>query len=86
MRADQTGIENKTFKKEQMWEAFRDPKTWLMFMFNIFISIPNGGLTSMFDSVNPLTNFWGLLADLEPKISARSSSKEWAGHHRRLFF
>ena len=46
MRADQTGIENKTFKREQMMEAFRDPKTWLMFMFNIFISIPNGGLTN----------------------------------------
>jgi ACS family allantoate permease-like MFS transporter len=46
LRADQTGVENKTFKKEQMIEAFLDPKTWLMFMFNIMISIPNGGLTN----------------------------------------
>ncbi|KAI1333755.1 putative allantoate permease [Xylariaceae sp. FL0016] len=46
LRADQTGIENKTFKKEQMIEAFKDPKTWLMFAFNIFVSIPNGGLTN----------------------------------------
>ncbi|CZR56543.1 related to DAL5-Allantoate and ureidosuccinate permease [Phialocephala subalpina] len=46
MRADQLGIENKTFKPSQMWETFRDSKTWLMFMFNIFISIPNGGLTN----------------------------------------
>ncbi|KAI9742371.1 MAG: hypothetical protein M1818_003904 [Claussenomyces sp. TS43310] len=46
VRADQTGVENKTFKKEQMIEAFLDPKTWLMFLFNIWISIPNGGLTN----------------------------------------
>lgn len=47
LRADQTGIENKTFKKEQMIETFLDPKTWLMFFFNIWISIPNGGLTNV---------------------------------------
>ncbi|KAH9906068.1 putative allantoate permease [Xylariomycetidae sp. FL2044] len=46
LRADQTGIENKTFKKEQVIEAFKDPKTWLMFAFNIFVSIPNGGLSN----------------------------------------
>ena len=47
MRADQTGIENKTFKRKQMIEAFSDPKTWLMFFFNIWIVIPNGGLTNV---------------------------------------
>lgn len=47
LRANQAGIENKTFKKEQVVEAFTDPKTWLMFAFNIFCSIPNGALTSM---------------------------------------
>ncbi|KIV99835.1 uncharacterized protein PV09_08504 [Verruconis gallopava] len=46
VRADQTGVENKTFKKEQMIEAFTDPKTWLMILFNLWISIPNGGLTN----------------------------------------
>ncbi|KAI0129705.1 MFS general substrate transporter [Xylariales sp. AK1849] len=46
LRGDQTGIENKTFKKEQVIEAFLDPKTWLMFLFQIWISIPNGGLTN----------------------------------------
>jgi hypothetical protein len=47
VRADQTGIENKHFKREQMIEAFMDPKTWLMFLFNIWISIPNGGMTNV---------------------------------------
>lgn len=55
LRADQTGIENKTFKKEQMIEAFTDPKTWLMFAFNIFCSIPNGGLTSK--NICPITSY-----------------------------
>lgn len=46
MRADQTGIENKKFNKRQMREAFTDPKTWLMCLFHLTISIPNGGLTN----------------------------------------
>lgn len=46
LRRDQTGVENKNFKKAQMLETFMDPKTWLMFFFHIFISIPNGGLTN----------------------------------------
>ncbi|KPM41402.1 hypothetical protein AK830_g5188 [Neonectria ditissima] len=46
LRADQTGVENKSFKREQVIETLLDPKTWLMFMFNIMISIPNGGLTN----------------------------------------
>ncbi|KAK8115710.1 hypothetical protein PG984_012212 [Apiospora sp. TS-2023a] len=46
LRADQTGIENKTFNKRQMREAFADPKTWLMCLFHLTISIPNGGLTN----------------------------------------
>lgn len=47
VRADQTGIENKTWKRDQMIEAFTDPKTWLMVLFNLWISIPNGGLTNV---------------------------------------
>ncbi|KAL4955575.1 major facilitator superfamily domain-containing protein [Aspergillus filifer] len=46
VRANQTGIENKTFRKEQVLEAFLDIRVWLMFLFNIWISIPNGGLTN----------------------------------------
>ncbi|KAK8069921.1 hypothetical protein PG994_006537 [Apiospora phragmitis] len=46
LRADQTGIEKKRFNKKQMIEAFTDPKTWLMCLFHLTISIPNGGLTN----------------------------------------
>jgi hypothetical protein len=46
MRADQLGIENKTFIRSQIWELVKDPKTWLMFFFHVWVSIPNGGLTN----------------------------------------
>ena len=39
----QTGVENKTFKKEQMIEAFTDPKTWLAVLLQLWVNIPNGG-------------------------------------------
>lgn len=46
MRADQTGIENKQFKWDQVRDTLKDPKTWLMVLFNLWVSIPNGGLTN----------------------------------------
>lgn len=46
MRADQLGIENKTFNRAHVWELVKDPKTWLMFLFHVWVSIPNGGLTN----------------------------------------
>lgn len=46
LREDRTGVENKRFKLEQLIETLVDPKTWLMFLFHIFISIPNGGMTN----------------------------------------
>ena len=46
VRADQLGIENKKFDWKQFKEVATDPKTWLMFLLNVFISIPNGGLTN----------------------------------------
>lgn len=46
MRVDQTGIENKHWKWQQFREVLLDTKTWLLFFFNIWVSIPNGGLTN----------------------------------------
>ncbi|KAJ5587257.1 uncharacterized protein N7459_003022 [Penicillium hispanicum] len=46
IQADQTGIENKKWKNSQLKEALLDPKTWLLFFFNLFVAIPNGGLTN----------------------------------------
>ncbi|KAF8214279.1 MFS general substrate transporter [Mycena galopus ATCC 62051] len=41
IKKNQTGVENKQFKKEQFIEALRDPKTWLFALYAIFTQIPN---------------------------------------------
>ncbi|KAL1645419.1 hypothetical protein SLS58_003726 [Diplodia intermedia] len=47
---NKTGVASKEWKWEQAKEAFIDPKTWIIFFFNIAINIPNGGLTT-FNSI-----------------------------------
>ncbi|PGH12278.1 hypothetical protein AJ80_06792 [Polytolypa hystricis UAMH7299] len=44
LASNKTGIVNKRWKWQQAREAVIDPKTWLLFLFNISINIPNGGL------------------------------------------
>ncbi|EFX05171.1 major facilitator superfamily transporter allantoate [Grosmannia clavigera kw1407] len=44
--ADNTGIETKKIKKEQIWEAIMDPKTWLIWIAVVALQVPNGGLTT----------------------------------------
>ncbi|KAF9049383.1 MFS general substrate transporter [Hymenopellis radicata] len=41
IKENQTGVENKHFKKEQMIEALLDPKTWLFALFSALDNIPN---------------------------------------------
>ncbi|KAI0059498.1 MFS general substrate transporter [Artomyces pyxidatus] len=41
IKANQTGVENKRFKKEQMIEAIMDPKTWLFALFAALDNVPN---------------------------------------------
>ncbi|KAK7045193.1 MFS general substrate transporter [Favolaschia claudopus] len=41
IKENQTGIENKHFKKEQMFEALRDRKTWLFAAFSAVTQVPN---------------------------------------------
>ncbi|KAK6903545.1 hypothetical protein I203_107050 [Kwoniella mangroviensis CBS 8507] len=50
MQDNHTGIENKTFKRDQFIEAFLDPKTWFYFLINISLNVPNGGLVG-FNSI-----------------------------------
>lgn len=50
MAGNHTGMENKTFKLHQVSEALMDPKTWLYFLINLVLNIPNGGLTT-FNSI-----------------------------------
>ncbi|KAJ7055776.1 MFS general substrate transporter [Mycena amicta] len=41
IKENQMGVENKHFKKEQMIEAFTDPKTWLFALFAALTNVPN---------------------------------------------
>jgi len=41
IKENQTGVENKHFKKEQMIEALTDHKTWLFALFSALDNIPN---------------------------------------------
>nr|QFR37110.1 MFS transporter [Cyberlindnera americana] len=50
MAENKTGISNNVFKKEQAIEAFKDPRTYIVMLFNFGINIPNGGL-STFNSI-----------------------------------
>lgn len=41
-----TGVENRSFKVAQFYEAMLDLKTWLLFFFAVASNSPNGGLTT----------------------------------------
>lgn len=44
LASNRTGISNQVWKWDQVSEAFRDVRIWIIFLFNIAINIPNGGL------------------------------------------
>ncbi|TDL29351.1 MFS general substrate transporter [Rickenella mellea] len=46
VRNDQGGTANRTFKKEQVYEALLDIRTWLVVLTTLMTSIPNGGLSN----------------------------------------
>lgn len=46
LRENQTGVENKHLKRYQIVEAFKDPKTYLFFLFGVVHSTPNGGISN----------------------------------------
>ncbi|GFG26543.1 uncharacterized transporter C460.05 [Aspergillus udagawae] len=43
---NQQGVKNHHFKWEQVWQAARDPKTWLLFVMAVGAQVPNSALTS----------------------------------------
>ncbi|KAI1197393.1 MFS general substrate transporter [Nemania serpens] len=40
------GIKNHHFKTYQMWQCFRDPKTWILFVMSVAAQIPNAAQSS----------------------------------------
>lgn len=46
IRSNQTGIKNNTFKWDQAFEALTDIKVWLLVLYQLANSIPNGAYTT----------------------------------------
>lgn len=46
LRGNQTGVENKHFKRYQVVEALTDPKTYFFFLLGVVHNIPNGGTSN----------------------------------------
>lgn len=46
LKDNQTGVENKQFKRYQLVEALKDPKTWLFFLMGALQNTPNGGISN----------------------------------------
>lgn len=46
LRDNQTGVENKHFKRHQVYECFRDPQTLLIGLIVVSANIPNGFISS----------------------------------------
>jgi sugar phosphate permease len=44
VRENQTGIQNRTFKKEQVWDALTDPQTWCYAAIQFTTTLPTSGL------------------------------------------
>lgn len=46
LRDNQTGVENKHFKRHQLAETLKDPKTYLFFALGVVQNVPNGGISN----------------------------------------
>lgn len=46
MRRNQTGIEHRQIKTDQIWETVRDYKTWMYLFLGFVCNIPNGGISN----------------------------------------
>ncbi|KAJ5232562.1 hypothetical protein N7468_005518 [Penicillium chermesinum] len=90
---NRTGIDNNQWNWDQAWEAVFDLKIWIMFLFNIAINIPNGGLITfgaiIIDSLgfDPQTSSLlsmpnGIISTISGFIATYYASK-WQG--RRTF-
>ncbi|KAE8153636.1 MFS general substrate transporter [Aspergillus avenaceus] len=42
----QQSYQSREWKRDQFIEALIDPKTWLLFVYNFLVSLPNGGITN----------------------------------------
>ncbi|KAL4880526.1 major facilitator superfamily domain-containing protein [Aspergillus karnatakaensis] len=46
VRSNQTGLQNRTFRADQVWEAVRDPQVYCYMAIQIFTTLPTSGLAN----------------------------------------
>ena len=51
--ANRQGVKNRHFKKYQLWQTLRDPKTWILFILATGAQVPNSALTSVSPFIQP---------------------------------
>ena len=51
--ANRQGIRNQKFKVAQVWQAAKDPKTWMLFVMAVGAQIPNTALTTVCTLITP---------------------------------
>ncbi|CAK7230561.1 hypothetical protein SEUCBS140593_007630, partial [Sporothrix eucalyptigena] len=44
VRKNRTGVQNRKFRKEQLWDAVCDPQVWAFALIQFFTTLPSGGL------------------------------------------
>ena len=49
--ANRQGVKNHTFKRYQLVQALRDPKTWILFVMAVAAQIPNAAQSSVGSSI-----------------------------------
>ncbi|ORY63838.1 major facilitator superfamily domain-containing protein [Pseudomassariella vexata] len=64
LAGNRTGIANRVWKWDQVWEALLDIRIWIIFFFNIVINIPNGGLQTFGSIIISNLGFSALEASL----------------------
>lgn len=51
--ANRQGVKNHHFKAYQLWQAVRDPKTWILFVMSVAAQIPNAAQSSVSGENDP---------------------------------
>ncbi|PMD16828.1 major facilitator superfamily transporter [Hyaloscypha hepaticicola] len=44
VRENLTGVQNRKFRKDQVWDAATDPQVWAFILIQFFLTLPSGGL------------------------------------------
>lgn len=51
VRSNQTGMQNKKFRAEQIWEAFTDPQTYAYCLVQVCTTLPTSGLGAFYSII-----------------------------------